>query len=241
MNEQIANDLEELPLLRVEGLVRHYLEEDGEIPVLRGLDLSVFPEEKVAIMGPSGSGKSTLLNILGLLLPPTAGGYAFRGKNVLQLTRMEQAHFRRSQVGFIFQSCDLLEGSTVKENLEYPLVYADVPRHERTQRISESLGVVGLSHLMNHAASHLSGGEKQRVAVARALVNRPRVILADEPTGQLDRDNTEKMMDYFDEIVREGGVSLVVATHNTMVAKRCDRICRLRDGLLWPDDYLEGA
>ena len=99
----------------------------------------------------------------------------------------------------------------------------------------------GFSHLLNHAAVHLSGGEKQRVAVARALVNRPRVILADEPTGQLDRDNTEKMMDYFDEIVREGGVSLVVATHNTTVAKRCDRICRLRDGLLWPDDYLEGA
>ncbi|MCP4575698.1 MAG: ABC transporter ATP-binding protein [Deltaproteobacteria bacterium] len=236
MNEEIENGLKETPLLQVEGLVLNYLEKDSEIPVLRGLDLNVFPGEKVAIMGPSGSGKSTLLNILGLLLPPTAGRYAFRGGDVLQLTRTEQAHFRRSQVGFIFQSCDLLEGSTVRENLEYPLVYADVPRHERVQRISESLNVVGLSHLLNHAASHLSGGEKQRVAVARALVNRPRVILADEPTGQLDRDNTERMMEYFNEIVNEGGVSLVVATHNGLVAKRCDRICRLRDGLLRPDD-----
>ncbi len=235
------NGLKKNPLLEVEGLVRHYLEKDSEIPVLRGLDLNVFPGEKVAIMGPSGSGKSTLLNILGLLLPPTAGRYAFRGRDVLQLTRTEQAHFRRSQVGFIFQSCDLLEGSTVRENLEYPLVYADVPRHERAQRISESLGVVGLSHLLNHAASHLSGGEKQRVAVARALVNRPRIILADEPTGQLDRDNTEKMMDYFSGIVEERGVSLVVATHNNLVAEQCDRIYHLRNGLLWPDDHSEGV
>ncbi len=240
MNRETRTQSREIPLIDVHGLARHYLEEGVEIPVLRGLDLSVFPKEKVAVMGPSGSGKSTLLNILGLLLPPTAGHYFFKGRDVLQLTRREQAHFRRKQVGFVFQSCDLLEGSTVKENLEYPLVYADVPRQERVRRISETLDMVGLSHLLNHPAAHLSGGEQQRVAVARALVNGPRVILADEPTGQLDDDNTRKMMDYFNEIVEEGGVSLVVATHDTLVARQCDRFYRLSEGLLRPDDF-EGA
>lgn len=241
MNKQPLIHSNGTPLLEARGLARHFLEKSEAVPVLRGVDLSVFPKEKVAIMGPSGSGKSTFLNILGLLLPPTAGHYFFQGRDVLQLTRSGQAHFRRFQVGFVFQRCDLLEGSTVQENLEYPLVYADVPRHERVRRIAETLSVVGLSHLMNYPAAHLSGGEQQRVAVARALVNRPRVILADEPTGQLDQSNTEKMMEYFNEIVEDGGVSLVVATHNSQVAKQCDRICHLRDGLLWPDDHVEGA
>lgn len=227
--------------MEVKGLAMTYFEKGEKIQVLHGLDLAVFPKEKVAIMGPSGSGKSTFLNILGLLLPPTAGHYYFQGRDVLQLTPVEQAYFRRFQVGFVFQSCDLLEGSTVRENLEYPLVYADVPRQERVQRIAETLNVVGLSQLMNHPAAHLSGGEQQRVAVARALVNRPRVILADEPTGQLDRSNSEKMMDYFNEIVKEGGVSLVVATHDNLVAERCDRIYRLKDGQLWRDDHFEGV
>lgn len=227
--------------MEIRRISKHYAEQDREIQVLRGLDLTVFSKEKVAIMGPSGSGKSTLLNILGLLSPPTAGDYFFRGRNVLQLTQTEQALFRRSEVGFVFQHCDLLEGSTVRENLEYPLVYADVPKNEQDRRISETLSVVGLSQLVNHPAAHLSGGEQQRVAVARALVNRPRVILADEPTGQLDRSNSEKMMDYFSDIVESGGVSLVVATHNTRVAEQCDRTYRLKDGLLWRDDHFEGA
>ncbi len=241
MNEEILVRNAETPLIEIKGLTRHYLEKDEEIPVLRGIDLRVFPKERVAIMGPSGSGKSTFLNILGLLLQPTAGRYFFDGRDVLQLTRSQQAHFRRSRVGFVFQTCDLLEGSTVRENLEYPLVYAEVPKRERGRRIAESLEAVGLSHLMNHSAAHLSGGEQQRVAVARALVNRPRAILADEPTGQLDRSNSERMMDCFKDIVTKDGVSLVVATHNTLVAAGCDRVYHLKDGILRQMDKSEGA
>jgi putative ABC transport system ATP-binding protein len=237
----MISESKRVPLIHIAGLTKSYHTDGRRICVLRGIHLSVYPGERVAVMGPSGSGKSTFLHVLGLLLPPDAGTYFFMGKDALQLTRSGQSRFRRSQVGFVFQRCDLLEGSTVRENLEYPLVYADVPRDERGRRIADALGVVGLSHRIHYPAGRLSGGEQQRVAVARALVNRPRVILADEPTGHLDRSNAERMMDYFRRIVSEAGTSLVVATHNTRVSEACDRVYRLEDGLLRPDNHFEGV
>jgi putative ABC transport system ATP-binding protein len=148
------------------------------------------------------------------------------------LDRTSQAEFRRRQVGFVFQSCDLLENSTVYENLEFPLIYAGVDRRDRSDRIISALERVNLGHRLYHSANHLSGGERQRVAVARALVNEPQVILADEPTGQLDRDNGHLIMDHFEEIVATGETAVVVVTHDQEIAARCSRINVLTDGIL---------
>jgi putative ABC transport system ATP-binding protein len=202
------------------------------IPVLQGVSLNVRRGEIVAITGPSGCGKSTLLFILGLFLSPSQGKYYFEGEDVLALSPSAQAEFRRKRVGFVFQTADLLENSTVYENLEFPLIYAGVNRRERKGRISEALDLVNLGHRIKHPANLLSGGETQRVAVARALVNRPQVILADEPTGQLDRDNTQFIMDYFEKIVIEANTTLIVVTHDPQVADRCKRICVLENGVL---------
>ena len=144
-----------------------------------------------------------------------------------------QAEFRRRQVGFVFQASDLLENSTVYENLEYPLIYAGVPRRERPARITEALELVNLAHRIRHPSNHLSGGEKQRVAVARALVNRPKVVLADEPTGQLDREHTRIIMEHFEEIVAGGNTAVILVTHDPQVASRCNRVCVLEDGVLY--------
>jgi putative ABC transport system ATP-binding protein len=219
-------------LIQVRDLTKEYRNGAGVITVLKDVNLQVAEGEIIAIMGPSGSGKSTLLYILGLLLPPTLGSYSFAGKDVLSLDRRAQAEFRRYKVGFVFQSCDLLENSTVYENLEFPLIYAGEDRQARPARILAALERVNLSHRVHHNANHLSGGEKQRVAVARALVNEPRVILADEPTGQLDRDNSQLIMDYFQKIIATGETAVVVVTHDPDIAARCSRIYTLRDGLL---------
>jgi putative ABC transport system ATP-binding protein len=219
-------------LIEVSGLTKEYRNGAGVIAVLKNVDLRVAPGEIIAIMGPSGSGKSTLLYILGLLLPPTMGSYSFAGRDVLSLDRRGQAEFRRHKVGFVFQSCDLLENSTVYENLEFPLIYAGEDRQTRPAKILAALERVNLSHRVYHNANHLSGGEKQRVAVARALVNEPQVILADEPTGQLDRDNSQLIMDYFQKIIATGETAVVVVTHDPDVAARCSRIYTLQDGAL---------
>lgn len=203
----------------------------GDIEVLRGVSLSLFPGEMLAIMGPSGSGKSTLLYILGLLLRPTGGSYWLAGQDVLALDRAGQALCRRERLGFVFQTCDLLENSTVYENLEFPLIYAGVPPRERRERILAALEQVNLGHRLRHAANRLSGGERQRVAVARALVNRPQVILADEPTGQLDHRQGHLVMDHF-EAVAVGGTAVIVVTHDPDIAARCHRVCPLKDGRL---------
>jgi len=219
-------------VINISDLVKNYGNGATGISVLQGVDLRVHGGEVVAITGPSGCGKSTLLFILGLFLSPSQGSYYFSGENVLALSRSEQAEFRRKSVGFVFQTADLLENSTVYENLEFPLIYAGVKRRERKGRIVDALDLVNMGHRIRHPANLLSGGEKQRVAVARALVNRPQVILADEPTGQLDRDNTQFIMDYFEKIVKEAGTSLIVVTHDPQVATRCKRICVLEDGVL---------
>lgn len=233
MNEQFISPQRNCPLIQVTRLSKHYSNGHGVIPVLRGVNLEVRPGEIVAVMGPSGSGKSTLLFILGLLLPASSGNYQFLGQDMLDLSRAAQAEFRRRQVGFVFQNCDLFENSTVYENLEFPLVYAKVERHERPERIVAALKRVNLAHRMYHPANRLSGGERQRVAVARALVNQPLVILADEPTGQLDRQHGQMIMEHFAQIVATGDTALVIVTHDSQVAESCHRKISMEDGILY--------
>jgi len=219
-------------LIRVTNLCKTYDNGSGLVHVLRNINLKVYPGEIVAVMGPSGSGKSTLLFILGIFLHPTRGSYFLGGENVLTLDRTGQAEFRRRRVGFVFQTCDLLENSTVYENLEFPLIYAGMDRKERPARIAAALEKVDLGHRMHYSSNRLSGGERQRVAVARALVNQPQVILADEPTGQLDRSHGHLILTHFGEIVRDGKTSVVVVTHDPEMAARCTRVCSLQDGIL---------
>lgn len=233
MNKQCPPPQANGALIQVTRLAKHYSNGHGVIPVLRGVNLEVLPGEMVAVMGPSGSGKSTLLFILGLLLPASSGNYRFLGQEVLNLSRADQAEFRRRRVGFVFQNCDLFENSTVYENLEFPLVYAQVERQERPERIAAALERVNLAHRMYHPANRLSGGERQRVAVARALVNQPLVILADEPTGQLDRQHGQMIMDHFAQIVATGDTALVIVTHDSQVAERCHRKFSMEDGVLY--------
>jgi putative ABC transport system ATP-binding protein len=221
------------PLIKVARLSKYYNNGSGVIPVLRGIDMEVERGDMVVVMGPSGQGKSTLLFILGLLLPASSGSYHFLGQDVLNLSRLEQAEFRRRRVGFVFQNCDLLENSTVYENLEFPLVYAQVDPQERPDKIAAALKRVNLIHRIKHRSNMLSGGERQRVAVARALVNEPSVILADEPTGQLDRKHGQLIMDHFENIAAGGDTALVVVTHDPAVAERCTRAYTLEDGILY--------
>ncbi len=223
-------------VIRVTGLAKFYGNGEGVILVLRDVNLNVRRGEMVAITGPSGSGKSTLLYILGLLLPPSRGTYFLGGRNVLSLNRSAQAEVRRHRVGFVFQSCDLIENSNVYENLEFPLIYAGVNPQERHPRIVAALERVNLGHRLYHPANQLSGGERQRVAVARAMVNHPDVILADEPTGQLDRAHGHLIMDHFQEIVSAGETAVVIVTHDPEMAARCTHIYPMRDGVLYDSE-----
>ncbi len=174
-------------IIETKDLGKDYFDGDNIIHALKEVNVQIRRGEMVAIMGPSGSGKSTFLYVLGLLHPPTSGKYLFKGQNILDFSREEQAHFRNRELGFVFQSCDLLANSTVFENLELPLIYAESDKSTRRKRILEALDRVGLSHRVDHWSNRLSGGERQRAAIARALVNNPSLILGDEPTGQLDQ------------------------------------------------------
>jgi ABC-type lipoprotein export system ATPase subunit len=219
-------------LIQVSNLTKTYNNGAGTIEVLRRVDFEVHLGEMVAVMGPSGSGKSTLLYILGLLQAPSSGSYYWDDIDLLSLDRAQQAEFRRRRLGFVFQACDLLEHSNVYENLEFPLIYEGIERHERPPRIQEALEKVNLGHRLYHSANLLSGGERQRVAVARALVNRPQLILADEPTGQLDRRHGHLVMEHFEEIIAGGSTAIIVVTHDPDIAARCSRVCPMEDGVL---------
>ncbi|NTW38224.1 MAG: ABC transporter ATP-binding protein [Syntrophobacteraceae bacterium] len=222
----------QVPLIELSDISHDYHNGAGVISVLRGVSLSVRHSEIVAVMGPSGCGKSTLLSILGLFLTPTSGSYRALGRNLLALNRSEQSEFRREFIGFVFQSCNLIENTTVYENLEFPLIYAGVKRGERQGMIKETLKRVNLLHRLHHPSNLLSGGEQQRVAVARSLVNNPKIILADEPTGQLDRENSQLIMSQFEELVLDGNMAVVIVTHDPAVADRCHRIYFLEDGTI---------
>jgi len=232
MSRSLVGQNTTVPLIELSNISHDYNNGAGRISVLRGVDLSVGQNEIVAVMGPSGCGKSTLLSILGLFLTPTSGSYRALGRNLLALNRSEQSEFRREFIGFVFQSCNLIENTTVYENLEFPLIYAGVKRGERQGMIKETLKRVNLLHRLHHPSNLLSGGEQQRVAVARSLVNNPKIILADEPTGQLDRENSQLIMSQFEELVLDGNMAVIIVTHDPAVADRCHRIYFLEDGAI---------
>ena len=204
----------------------------GFPPVLRGVNITVEPGEMVAIMGPSGCGKSTMLHVLGMLHAPDAGQLQILGTDVLTLNREQTAAFRRGNMGFVMQSSNLFDHSTVFENVEFPLIYENVPPEERWERVIRALDLVRLSHRVNYRSNRLSGGEQQRVAIARAMVNNPRILLADEPTGALDSRTSRVVMENFRTLAHEGGLAMVVVTHDPSVAEFCDSAYTLEDGVL---------
>lgn len=209
-----------------------------EVRALDGVSLTVEEGEMVAIMGPSGSGKSTMMNILGCLDQPTSGSYRLFGREVSKLTEREKARFRNREVGFVFQSFNLLPKLTALENVELPLVYAGVGKRERRERAKEVLARMGLEDRLHHTPQELSGGQQQRVAIARALVNNPRLILADEPTGNLDSRAGTEIMAIFQELNRQG-ITIILVTHEERIASCTRRIVRFLDGKIVADQPIE--
>jgi putative ABC transport system ATP-binding protein len=201
------------------------------VHALRGVTFGIDKNEYVALMGPSGSGKSTLMNILGCLDTPSSGEYWLNGKDVSKMTDNELASVRNIEIGFVFQTFNLLPRNTALENVALPLVYAGVKKEEREARAAEVLTMVGLADRMGHRPNELSGGQRQRVAVARALVNNPSIILADEPTGNLDTKTSHEIMALFEEIHKKGN-TIILVTHEEDIAQHAKRIVRLRDGLV---------
>ncbi|MBI3326947.1 MAG: ABC transporter ATP-binding protein [Nitrospinae bacterium] len=223
-------------MIRAHNLVKRYPQGTNVVEALRGVSLEVEAGELVAIMGPSGSGKSTLMHILGCLERPTLGTYAFCGASVEQLDDDALAAIRNRKIGLVFQSFNLLPRLTAWKNVALPLLYAGVPRAQRQPLALQALDLVGLSGRVAHRPSELSGGEQQRVAIARALINNPAVILADEPTGNLDSKVGSEILQVFQDLNRLRGVTLILITHDPLVAAHCGRRIRLHDGKLVTDD-----
>ncbi len=217
------------PVIAARDLRKRYA---GFAPVLRGVNLEVEPGELVAIMGPSGCGKSTMLHVLGLLHAPDSGSVEILGKDVLSLSREETAAFRRDNLGFIMQQSNLFDHSTVFENVEFPLIYKNVPAEERWSRVIRALELVRLSSRVHYPGNRLSGGEQQRVAIARAMVNNPRILMADEPTGALDQRTSRLIMESFRTLCHTGGVAMVMVTHDAKMADFCDSVYTLEEGVL---------
>ena len=222
------------------GLKREY-DMGGEIVrALKGVDLAIRRNEYVAIMGPSGSGKSTLMNLLGCLDTPTSGEYWLNGQEVSRLSDDELARVRNREIGFVFQTFNLLPRATALHNVELPLVYAGLSARERRERAAAALARVGLEHRMEHRPNELSGGQRQRVAIARALVNGPSILLADEPTGNLDSVTSEEIMRVFADL-HAGGQTVIMVTHEPDIAARAERVVVLRDGRVESDRQAQGA
>lgn len=222
-------------MIRIENVTKIYKTGDIQLMALKNISLHVGPGEFVAIMGPSGCGKSTFMNILGCLDRVTSGRYILNGKDVSTLSGNELAHIRNKEIGFVFQSFNLLPRMNILENVELPMVYAGVPARERRERALEALSKVNLSERIRHKPNEISGGQRQRVAIARAIVNNPSVILADEPTGNLDTKATEEIMRIIQNLNDEG-VTVVMVTHEPDVANYAKRIVRMKDGCII-DDY----
>jgi len=224
-------------LIKVKNLVKTYNEgHESETRVLKGISFEIKKGEFVAIMGPSGSGKSTLLHMLGFLDEPTSGEYIFNGKKRSTYTEDDLSHVRNNQIGFVFQAFNLLPKTTVLENVKLPLLYSKVPKHEWDKRALSAIDAVGLSHRVYHESSELSGGEKQRVAIARSLVNDPDLIFADEPTGNLDSKSGKQVMQIIQRLNEEEGHTIVLITHETTTAEHAERIIRIRDGEIESDE-----
>jgi putative ABC transport system ATP-binding protein len=222
------------PLIRMEGVTKTY--DSGELAVqaLRGIDLRIEEGQMVAIIGPSGSGKSTLMHILGCLDAPTDGRYRLEGRDVSALSGFQLASIRNQKVGFVFQTFNLLPKATLQRNVELPLLYAGLTGSERRERAREALGRVGLLDRAKHRPAELSGGQRQRAAIARAIVNQPSLILADEPTGNLDTKTGLEILEIFDRM-HEKGETIVIVTHDPRIAERCERVVSIVDGRIETD------
>jgi len=227
--------MEKQVLIKLQDIGKRYVIGSEEIFALRGVDLEIYKGEFVALMGPSGSGKSTLMNILGCLDTPTKGSYILNGTDVSNLNDNELAEIRNKEIGFVFQTFNLLPRSSSLENVALPLVYAGIAKEARTTRAIEVLDSVGLGNRMYHKPNELSGGQRQRVAVARALVNNPAIILADEPTGNLDTKTSIEIMGLIEEIHQKGN-TIILVTHEEDIAKHAHRIVRMRDGAVESDE-----
>jgi len=222
------------PVIQVRALEKHYDVGAETVRALRGVDLVIERNEYVAIMGPSGSGKSTFMNLIGCLDTPTAGEYILNGNHVAGMTDDQLARVRNQEIGFVFQTFNLLPRSTALQNVELPLVYGGVGTKERRERAIEALRAVELADRMDHKPNELSGGQRQRVAIARALVTRPSIILADEPTGNLDSRTSEEIMALFHRLHGEGQ-TIIMVTHEPDIAAHADRVVTLRDGVIESD------
>jgi putative ABC transport system ATP-binding protein len=223
------------PTIHITGVKKIYDLGRAKVHALDGVDLRIYPNDYIAVMGPSGSGKSTLMNMLGCLDTPTAGQYFFGGEDVARMTDNELADIRNRRIGFVFQSFNLLPRATIQRNVELPLIYAGKSREERSRRAKEALVQVGLGDRLEHRPNELSGGQRQRVAIARALVTRPSILLADEPTGNLDSKTGAEIMELFEELYQNGH-TIILVTHEEYIAHHARRLVRLRDGLIESDE-----
>jgi putative ABC transport system ATP-binding protein len=218
-------------LISLSGIQKRYELGEQIVYALRDINLEIIRGEYVALMGPSGSGKSTLMNIIGCLDTPTAGTYILNGKEVSSMSDGELSHIRNMEIGFVFQTFNLLSRLTAIDNVALPLVYAGVSKKERTERAKAALNDVGLGDRMSHKPNELSGGQRQRVAVARSLINNPSILLADEPTGNLDTNTSKEIMALFDEIHAKGN-TIILVTHEEDIARYAKRMVRVRDGVI---------
>jgi putative ABC transport system ATP-binding protein len=222
-------------VIDIENITKDYVMGEEIVRALRGVSLRIHTNEYIAIMGPSGSGKSTLMNMLGCLDTPTSGHYEFNGKNVAEMDDDELAAIRNREIGFVFQTFNLLPRSTSLRNVELPLIYAGVDADSREERATQTLTDVGLGDRIHHKPNELSGGQRQRVAIARALVNKPSIILADEPTGNLDSKTGEEIMALLEDLYRRGN-TIILVTHERDIAAHARRTVHLRDGLIESDE-----
>jgi putative ABC transport system ATP-binding protein len=227
------------PIIQLEGIHKTYSMGDVDVHALRGVSLNIGAGEFVAVMGASGSGKSTLMNIVGCLDRPTRGAYVLDNRDVSELSKDERADIRLQKIGFVFQGFNLLSRTSALENVELPMLYAGVGARERHERASEALAAVGLAGREQNHPNQLSGGQQQRVAIARSLVNNPALILADEPTGALDSRTSVEVMEIFQRLNRERGITLIIVTHERDIAEYADRVVVFKDGRIIRDNKIE--